>query len=238
MIDAIGARPGDAKEDGVNILSLDGIALPPETVASRLRFGDEALLQRLIEKAQSVVSPRAGFRVGFIDEKRDDGVVIEGVVFTSRVLRRNLDPVGRVFPFILTLGKAADELIDRSGDLLEKYLLDQIMNLILREARKRLEREICSSCALQKISSMTPGSLPDWPIEQQQPLFRLLSGVEDALGVRLTETFLILPRKSVSGVYFPSETTFLSCQLCPRERCDSRKAAFDPQKARDYGVQH
>lgn len=236
MIVAIPARPGDAKEDGVNILDLDGIALSPEAVARRLRFGDEALLRRLIEKAQSAVSPRAVYRAGFIDEKREDRVIIEGVLFISRVLRRNLDPVGRVFPFVLTLGKAADDLIDESGDLLEKYLLDQTLNLILRKARRRLEQHLCSTFALGNISSMSPGSLPDWPIEQQQPLFRLLPGVEDALGVRLTETFLILPRKSVSGVYFPSETTFLSCQLCPRDRCDSRKAAFDLQKARDYGV--
>ncbi len=195
-------------------------------------------MQRLIEKAQAAVFPRAAFRVGFIDEKRDEEVVIHGVVLQSRVLRRNLDPVGRVFPFLLTLGEAADEMISESADLLEKYLLDQIMNLILREARNRFERELRAAFALEKISSMTPGSLPDWPIEQQQPLFRLLSGVEAALGVRLTENFLILPRKSVSGVYFPTATTFLSCQLCPRERCDSRKAAFDPQKAEDYGVRH
>jgi hypothetical protein len=46
----------------------------------------------------------------------------------------------------------------------------------------------------------------------------------------------MLPRKSISEIYSPSETTFFSCQICPRERCDGRKARYNPEKARDYGV--
>ncbi len=137
---------------------------------------------------------------------------------------------------MLTIGKAMDEIIDASGEMLEKYLLDEIANMALREARGRFEHHLRSAFALEKISCMAPGSLADWPIEQQRPLFGLLPGVEAALGVRLTESFLMLPRKSISGIYFPSEATFFSCQLCPRERCDGRKARYDPQKAKDYGV--
>ena len=220
----------------MEILSLAGGALDPESVAKRLRVADQELVRRLIDSAQAVMHPAAAFRVGYVDEKRDDGVVVDRVAFASRVLRRNLDTVGRVFPFVLTIGKAMDEIIDASGEMLEKYLLDEIANMALREARGRFEHHLRSAFALEKISCMAPGSLEDWPIEQQEPLFGLLPGVEAALGVRLTESFLMLPRKSISGIYFPSEATFFSCQLCPRERCDGRKARYDPQKAKDYGV--
>ena len=47
---------------------------------------------------------------------------------------------------------------------------------------------------------------------------------------------LMLPRKSVSGIYFPSEVSFFSCQLCPRDRCDGRKAPYDETLAKQYGV--
>jgi hypothetical protein len=220
----------------MEIISFAGGTLDPEAAAKRLRVADQALMRQLIDSAQAVMSPAAAFRPGYIDEKRDDGVVVDGVAFTSRVLRRNLDTVGRVFPFVLTIGMAMDELIDASGDMLAKYLLDEIANLALREARGRFEHHLRSGFALEKISCMAPGSLEEWPIEQQAPLFSLLPGVEAALGVRLTESFLMLPRKSISGIYFPSETTFFSCQLCPRARCDGRKARYDPEKARDYGV--
>jgi len=54
--------------------------------------------------------------------------------------------------------------------------------------------------------------------------------------VRLTESLLMIPRKSASGIYFPTEVSFSSCQLCPRERCDNRKAGYDEAKARQYGI--
>jgi hypothetical protein len=219
----------------MEVLSLAGFELDPESTAKRLRVSDKGLVQRLVDSAKAAIAPVVAFRISYLDEKRD-GVVVDGVSFSSRVLRRNLDGVGRVFPFVATLGKALDETIAATEDMLEKYLLDEIGNMALREARGRFEKHLRSTFALEKLSCMAPGSLEDWPIEQQQPLFRLLSGVESAIGVSLTSSCLMLPRKSVSGIYFPSEASFFSCQLCPRERCDARKARYDKEKAREFGV--
>ena len=220
----------------MEIVSLTRTRLDPENVAKTLRIANKELVRRLINAAQAGIAPVAAFGTNFVDEKFDDGVVVDDVVFTSRVLRRNLDGVGRVFPFVLTIGKTIDDIIDLGEDMLEKYLLDEIGNMALREARIRLEEHLCAVFALEKISCMAPGSLEEWPIEQQKPLFSLLPEVEATIGVRLTERFLMLPCKTISGIYFPSKTTFFSCQLCPRERCDSRKATYDPQKARSFGV--
>ena len=38
-----------------------------------------------------------------------------------------------------------------------------------------------------KLSSMSPGSLEDWPISQQRPLFSLFGDVEAKIGVKLTK---------------------------------------------------
>jgi hypothetical protein len=40
----------------------------------------------------------------------------------------------------------------------------------------------------------------------------------------------MVPNKSVSGVRFPTEIDFRSCQVCQREDCPSRSAAFDPER--------
>jgi hypothetical protein len=220
----------------MEVLSLAGIELDPESTARKLRVSDKELAQRLIDSAKAAIAPVVAFRISYLDEKQDGSVVVDGVSFSSRVLRRNLDGVGRVFPFVLTLGKAIEDTIGSTEDMLEKYLLDEIGNIALREARGRFEKHLRSTFALEKLSCMAPGSLEDWPIEQQQALFRLLSGVEAAIGVSLTSSCLMLPRKSISGIYFPSEVSFFSCQLCPRERCDARKARYDKDKAREYGV--
>ena len=85
-----------------------------------------------------------------------------------------------------------------------------------------------------KMSSMSPGSLQDWPITQQSELFRVLGDVESEIGVRLTESYLMLPMKSVSGLCFPTETSFESCQLCPRDDCPGRAAPYDPTLWKQY----
>jgi hypothetical protein len=81
---------------------------------------------------------------------------------------------------------------------------------------------------------MSPGSLADWPITQQEELFSIFGNVEDLIGVKLTESFLMVPLKSVSGIYFPTEIEFVSCQLCPREVCSGRRAPYDPDLAKKY----
>jgi len=193
-------------------------------------------IQPLIDVAVQLIEPRALYDVRYIEEKFEDGVTVTGRRLKSRVLRQNLDQVERVFPFVITLGPKLGEKQAASTDLLENYYLDTIGNIALTSARKQLERHLKSQFALEKISSMAPGSLADWPIEEQAPLFKLLGDVDATIGVTLTDSLLMLPAKSISGIYFPTEASFFSCQLCPRERCESRKAQYDAKLAGKYGI--
>jgi len=86
------------------------------------------------------------------------------------------------------------------------------------------------------MSCMSPGSLKDWAIEEQRSLFSILGDVEGFIGVRLNETLIMIPNKSLSGIYFPTEIPFYSCQLCQREDCSTRKAPYDENLAREFGV--
>ncbi|HHE41239.1 MAG TPA: vitamin B12 dependent methionine synthase, partial [Dehalococcoidia bacterium] len=125
-----------------------------------------------------------------------------------------------------------------STDLMASYCLDSIKMLAVQTARRHLQRYLQETYSLGKLSSMAPGSLEDWPIEQQRPLFDLLGDVEGGIGVRLTDKFLMIPVKSISGIFFPTEVRFESCQLCQRERCTGRRAPYDPQSAARLGVQN
>jgi hypothetical protein len=75
---------------------------------------------------------------------------------------------------------------------------------------------------------MNPGSLPDWPLQEQRQLFALLGDTRAAIGVELTDSCLMLPIKSLSGLRFPTGENFENCQLCPRERCPGRRTAYEP----------
>jgi len=198
--------------------------------------GDLSELQPLIDVSRSLIEPQVLYDVRYIEEKLEDAVVVDGRRLTSRVLRKNLDQVERIFPFVITLGPKLGEIQAASSDLLENYYLDTIGNVALNSTRRHLKGHLESQFAIEKMSSMAPGSLADWPIEEQAPLFQILGEVEASIGVKLSGSLLMLPAKSISGIYFPKEISFVSCQLCPRERCESRKAQFSPKLAEEYGI--
>jgi hypothetical protein len=210
-----------------------------EAVRKSLRLdrqGDSQLAQRLIDKAKTLIEPRAAFKVCYIDEKRQDAVIVDGLRLESKVLRKNLNEVERIFPYVVSIGAALEQATGRMSDLLEAYYLDVIGNIALTAVREQLHDHLCSKFALKKISFMSPGSLPDWSIEAQGQLFQLLPAVEASIGVRLNKSFLMIPTKSVSGIYFQTEVSFFSCQLCQRGKCPGRKARYDENVARNYGI--
>jgi hypothetical protein len=223
----------------MTILDNIQIKLDFEAVHRRLhlkRDNDLKALQDLVAIAQVLVEPKVLYKVCYIEEKLVEGVIIEGLHLRSMVLRKNLDKIERVFPFVITIGSKYSERLEACSDLLEKFYLDTIGNVALNQVRLELKNHLKAEFAVEKTAFMAPGSLPDWPIDEQKPLFKILGDVESAVGVKLTESLLMLPAKSVSGIYFPTETTFFSCQLCPRERCDSRKARYNEKLAREYGL--
>lgn len=200
------------------------------------RSGDLQLMQRLINTATPLIEPKAAFKLCFIEKKLKDAVIVDGMRLKSKVLRKNLDPVERLFPYVVTIGPRLEEASRKISDMLEKYYLDVIGNVALTAVRKYLRKHLSTKFALGKISFMSPGSLPDWPLEAQDQLFQLLADVEDAIGVYLTQSLLMIPTKSVSGIYFQTEVSFLSCQLCQRGNCPGRKARYNEKRAREYGI--
>jgi hypothetical protein len=226
----------------MEILDSIPISLDPGEVIKRLRIrkrtqGIEDIVQELINLVQPVAKPKAIYEVSYVDNKNGDSLCISGVKFTSRVLRINLNEVGRVFPYIVTCGRELDEIAIPSDDLMKNYYLDAIKEMVLRSAINYLTDYLAEKYALGQVSRMHPGSLKDWPITQQKGLFSIFGNVEDLIGVKLTESFLMIPVKSVSGIYFPTEIKFESCRLCPREVCSGRMAPYDQDLINKFNEQ-
>lgn len=184
-------------------------------------------IKELIETIRPEIKPKAMYQMSYIHAKYDQAVEIDGVRFSSKVLRINVDQAERVFPFIATCGIEVEELSQKYQDLLYRYVLDMLKESILRRTVMYLREHIQTSYSPGKLSMMNPGSLKDWPLQEQQRLFSLFGDVKQAIGVELTESFLMYPVKSVSGILFPTEVTFENCQLCPRENCPGRRAPYD-----------
>lgn len=193
-------------------------------------------LDSLIETINPVMNPKAVYLVSFVDKIEGDSVTIGETVFTSKVVRMNLENVGRVFPYIVTAGVELDTVELSKGQ--SAMLLDQVKNAVVTKANLYLRNFITEKYGIKRISSVGPGRLDEWPITQQRELFSLLGDNVDRIGVSLTKTCLMVPVKTVSGLLFPSEAGFESCELCSREKCMGRRAAFNLEKVEFFGVEN
>ncbi len=190
---------------------------------------DGEALTALIGQDREVARPKALYGEAFVEARGDDTVRVGGITFTSRVLRRKLDTVERVFPYVATCGHELDRVTLPAGDVLVQFWWDAIKADVLSAARAHLLAHLTDRFRLGRTARMSPGSgdADVWPIEQQPLLFALLGGVTPFIGVVLTESCLMIPNKTVSGLVFPTEHDFRTCQVCHRDPCPNRTAPFD-----------
>lgn len=202
-----------------------------ERLLERLHIRPESAnaeeLRALVEEALAIGRPRALFGVAYIEERGEDWVVIDGVRFTSRLVAVNLRDVYRVFPYIATCGPELGEWAHRLTDILHQFWAEEIKVAALGCATRVVFEALEARFRPGRTGVMNPGSLPDWPLQEQRPMFDLL-GAAERLGVTLNESCLMTPNKSVTGLRFPTEGRYENCQLCPREGCPGRRAPYDP----------
>jgi len=184
----------------------------------------EGRLCELVAEAQNIARPKAAYREITVQQTTQDGLCIDGIEFKSRLLMTNLTSAKKMYAFIATCGTELDAWAKTSSDMLESFWKDTIMNMSLGVAIGALEKQLRPLCEEEHLSSMNPGSLEDWPITEQRPLFGILKTAPVDIGITLTESHLLVPLKSLSGIYFDSKDNFCNCHLCPRESCLGRRA--------------
>ena len=192
---------------------------------------DIYLISGLFEKAKEIARPKVLYREAYVDEISGRNVRINGVDFESDVLAMNLKNIHRVFAYICTCGTEVDDWSHNEKDYVVSVWLDMIKEMFLFDANMFLRNHLKNALQLEKLSSVNPGSgnAENWPISQQAQLFEMIGDVKGEIGVTLTESFLMTPIKSTSGLLFPTETEFVNCALCGREDCVGRRVEFDKE---------
>jgi hypothetical protein len=186
-----------------------------------------AKLKEITESALSVAKPKAAIKLLDITNLGDDFVTAHDITLNSRILSVNLKDSPNMAIFAATCGTELDEWSKQIDGYLEQYWADTIMFLALGFAMQAADGTIRKMLNAETVSTMNPGSLEDWPITEQTKLFSLMKDETAALGVRLNESCLMRPLKSVSGLSYASGEIFHNCQLCPRQDCPGRRAPFD-----------
>lgn len=131
--------------------------------------------------------------------------------------------------FIATAGTEYESYLQRlknEGDMVRVFIADALGSVIAEKTADMLET--CLQVSINKLgwhhtNRFSPGYC-GWHVSQQQLLFPLFQG--HTCGVRLTESSLMFPIKSVSGIIgLGKEVRRLdyTCGLCNFEKCYKRK---------------
>ncbi len=220
---------------------LEGIALAIDRnlLRSALRLSPEGReaehVEHLTREAEAAGRPGAVYRAASIERVRADGADIDGMDFEGSLIAENLAGLEQAFPFIATCGPELEVWANSFTDMLERFRADVIASFALASAVDSLKNNIEGRYATGTLSMMNPGSLDAWKITEQKKLFALFGSSAEQIGVSLTESLLMRPVKSLSGILFSSSEEFVSCSRCARAYCPARRAPFDGREGRANG---
>ena len=108
------------------------------------------------------------------------------------------------------------------GDIMEGYVVDVAGNLIVERAMDKMQAVLEESMHGEgfKITNRYSPGYCEWDIAEQQKLFSLFP--ENFLGVSLTESSLMQPIKTVSGVIGIGKNVKnnpYTCHYCTQANC-------------------
>jgi hypothetical protein len=193
----------------------------------------------LWEEAASMLRPRLTYTVLDIDGiDRDRLQLANGLSFRSRKMAFALRHARRVIIFLATVGGKIDLEIDRlqaENRLADSYVLDAIGSGAVEYLADRFQRDMAEQL-LQDDQTVglrfSPGYC-DWSVPEQQKVFACLDAA--SVGVHLSETSLMSPRKSISGLFGifkladkPENQPQNPCRLCAKKDCIARRAGQSP----------
>lgn len=165
----------------------------------------EKLLDYIIDESKKKLQIRAGYKI--LDYKlaeSSDGIIISDIFFkTDKIVKSQLNRIEKVAIFVTTIGKEIEnwikELNDK-GEVLLSYLADITASESVENVADILHdylRGKMKNLGLNVTNRYSPGYC-NWSVSEQHKLFSLLP--ENFCDIKLTDTALMIPIKSISGI--------------------------------------
>lgn len=199
-------------------------AVPDDAVIGEVRT--------LVERATPIIRPRFSFFIaeGTLSSEQEALVVGEVTFPVGKIIARQLRGAENFVFFAATAGMEFESFqheLQQEGDMVQLYIADSLGSIIAEKAADRMEEAVTDFIrdkGWKHTNRFSPGYC-GWHVSHQQNLFSLFP-VAEPCGIRLTDSCLMIPIKSVSGVLgLGNEVRKLdyTCRLCTYKKCYRRK---------------
>jgi hypothetical protein len=180
------------------------------------------------------MEPSIYFLIRQIDSINKGSVHLqEGPVFKSTKLSKTMKECEEVICFIATLGNGVDNEIKGLMDgnrFSEAYVLDAMGSVAVENMVERFHKRESEKYQVENKGITLPFSpgYCDWPLKDQKKVFNLFDSFQ--LNVKLSESCLMEPRKSISGVFGVTPLhlsipfhRYNPCMECSKKNCIARR---------------
>ncbi len=188
----------------------------------------------LKKKLHALANPVLSYRMYRLETVSKNGVELEGnLCLKSSKLAGTLSGCKEVVCFLGTIGTRIEKEISRlmgQHRLSEAFVLDVMGSVTTENMVAQFHRRMKKLHETDKEAvtlRFSPGYC-DWPVTEQKPLFQLLD--TKSVGVQLTDSCLMQPRKSISGVFgiYPrhdgsTHKIYNPCLECRKKDCQARR---------------
>jgi hypothetical protein len=191
------------------------------------------IVSQLLKESESVCNLKAEYRIfeniSFNESARS--VEVSNVSFDiGRIIYSQIKRSGSAALFICTAGPEIgirSRNAMKEGDLLEGYIYDVIGSEAVEAATDLMQIGMEADLALtgKRITNRFSPGYCGWNVAEQHKLFSLMP--DNFCGIRLTESALMDPVKSVSGIIGIGENVKklpYTCSLCDLKDCIYRKS--------------
>ncbi|MCX5678670.1 MAG: hypothetical protein NTY76_06135 [Candidatus Omnitrophica bacterium] len=186
-----------------------------------------------IDKARRLARPKAIFTKKAVLSYNTDSIKLAGgAEFSGKTISSYIKPAQSIYIFLVTIGPAIENEASRlmkTGESLSGYLLDRASSFAVESLADKLENHLRKEYRSKDKSvsmRLSPGYC-DWPIEEQAKFDRMLDFSK--IGVRLTESYMMIPQKSISGLIGIGPMGLFSnvksqCEICNMKKdCGYRR---------------
>lgn len=192
---------------------------------------DKAFMRRIDALEEVLItSARPAFTWRCFDIERTGGMLSAGgIELSGSSIAEHFDGCNRAIFMAATASAETDLLISRAEarDIIDALILDALGSAAAEQVCAMAEAEIHSMLpGFYMTWRFSPG-YGDFPIDTQKNIADVLS-VQKRIGVTVTDSCLLLPRKSVTAVIGVSDSPVsrkkMDCELCTmKNKCNFRQ---------------
>jgi len=184
-----------------------------EFIAARLRQWSacsEKTLLHLAREAEKIAQPKAVVKACRVRMLSEFDLTLNGILFSGQALGEKIAGTDTVYAYVATEGEELERW-SRSYSGVKAVFARVVRYAALMLAEIEIVATLRAGFGLGPVAALKPGRQELWPLEQQAPLFELLSPLPEKIGVTLRPDFWMIPSVAASGLLFPTEITGYHC---------------------------